>query len=268
MQKAFLIDLARCNGCRNCQIACKDEYCDNDWSPYAKPQPEIGQFWMGIEEKTRGQVPVVKVSYFPKMCAHCDDAPCAAVCPDDAFERRDDGLMYIVPDKCSGCMKCIDACPIGVIYGNEEFGIAQKCAGCAHLLDDGWTEPRCVDACPTSALRFVDIDEVGDAVPPAELSRFGSHAYYLNIPKRFAAGCAVDRTIDEVLIGADVKLIAADGSIAMTAKTDEFGDYRFEPIEPAVYTVEVKAEGYAPFTVEADVMEEDRYLGDHFLTKE
>jgi hypothetical protein len=27
-----------------CQIACKDEACRNDWSPYAKPQPLIGQF--------------------------------------------------------------------------------------------------------------------------------------------------------------------------------------------------------------------------------
>lgn len=37
--KAFVIDVARCNGCMNCQIACKDEHCGTDWLPYAAEQP-------------------------------------------------------------------------------------------------------------------------------------------------------------------------------------------------------------------------------------
>ena len=31
--KVFVIDEQKCNGCHNCQIACKDEHCGNDWSP-------------------------------------------------------------------------------------------------------------------------------------------------------------------------------------------------------------------------------------------
>ena len=31
--KTFVFDAARCNGCFNCQIACKDEHCGNDWMP-------------------------------------------------------------------------------------------------------------------------------------------------------------------------------------------------------------------------------------------
>ena len=64
--KAFVIDLSICNGCYCCQIACKDEHVANDWTPYAKPQPDTGQFWIGITEQVRGQVPKVKVSYIPK----------------------------------------------------------------------------------------------------------------------------------------------------------------------------------------------------------
>ena len=44
MSKVFYIDLQKCTGCRNCQIACKDEFCGNSWLPYAAEQPEIGQF--------------------------------------------------------------------------------------------------------------------------------------------------------------------------------------------------------------------------------
>ena len=40
--KAFVIDVGRCNGCYSCQIVCKDEHVGNDWTPYAKPQPDTG----------------------------------------------------------------------------------------------------------------------------------------------------------------------------------------------------------------------------------
>ncbi|MBS4897360.1 MAG: oxidoreductase, partial [Gordonibacter pamelaeae] len=63
MGKVFVFDAAKCNGCRNCQIACKDEHVDNDWSPIARPQPDTGHFWCRIEERVRGQVPKVRVSY-------------------------------------------------------------------------------------------------------------------------------------------------------------------------------------------------------------
>ena len=59
--KVFAIDLSVCNGCYCCQIACKDEHVANDWTPYAKPQPDTGQFWLGLTEQVRGQVPKVKV---------------------------------------------------------------------------------------------------------------------------------------------------------------------------------------------------------------
>jgi Fe-S-cluster-containing dehydrogenase component len=39
--KALVIDINRCNGCYNCQIAGKDEHVGNDWTPTAKPQPGI-----------------------------------------------------------------------------------------------------------------------------------------------------------------------------------------------------------------------------------
>ena len=47
--KVFVIDVGICNGCYSCQIACKDEHVGNDWTPYAKPQPDTGQFWLKHE---------------------------------------------------------------------------------------------------------------------------------------------------------------------------------------------------------------------------
>ena len=148
MGKVLVIDLNTCNGCYNCQVACKDEHVGNDWSPIAKPQPDTGQFWNKITDMVRGQVPKVKVTYLHSICQHCDEAPCIPACNVDAVYRRDDGAVIIDPDRCRGNQLCLSACPYeNVIWFNDSLNIAQKCTFCAHLLDDGWTEPRCVDAC-------------------------------------------------------------------------------------------------------------------------
>ena len=51
--KAFLVDMEKCIGCYACQIGCKDEHCGNEWLPYAKSQPDIGQFWLHLYEEER-----------------------------------------------------------------------------------------------------------------------------------------------------------------------------------------------------------------------
>ncbi len=79
MSFAFVIDAAKCSGCYNCQIACKDEHVGNDWTPYAKPQPEVGQFWLRVEEQVMGTIPKVRIHYLPRLCNHCDKAVCLEV---------------------------------------------------------------------------------------------------------------------------------------------------------------------------------------------
>lgn len=258
MGKVFLIDVAKCNGCRNCQVACKDEHCEQPWLPYAAAQPLTGQFWCKVNEKERGRVPVVKVSYTPTMCNHCAEASCMAAAP-DAVYRRDDGLVIIDPEKAKGKKEVVDACPIGAIYWNEGEQLPQKCTGCAHLLDDGWEVPRCVDACPTEALRYVDESEVDmTQVSVLEgMEGMGARAYYLNLPKRFVAGTVIDAQADEVIIGATVELLGEDGSIAKTQRTDEFGDFMFDQVEKAAYQVRVKGK-----TVDADAREADVVVDD------
>jgi Fe-S-cluster-containing dehydrogenase component len=160
MGYVMLIDLAICNGCHNCQIVCKDEHVGNDWTPIAKPQPDTGQFWHKVINMERGTFPKVMVTYHHSMCQHCEDAPCIEACPSRAIYRRSDGIVIIDPEKCRGNQLCIEACPYeNVIYFNDDLNIAQKCTMCAHLLDQGWTETRCTDACPTGALTLADEDD-------------------------------------------------------------------------------------------------------------
>ena len=265
--KVFVFDASKCNGCHSCQVACKDEHCGNDWMPYAKSQPESGQFWYKLNEYVRGSIPKMKVSYVPTMCMHCDDAPCIPACSNSAISKRDDGLVLIDPAKCTGGQMCVDACPYGAIYFNQALKLAQKCTGCAHLLDRGWpiTEPRCVDACVTGALTFGEEADLQDVIAKAEVMepQFGGpqnvRVYYLNLPKRFIAGTVYDPAAKEVVIGATCTL---SGDSSATATTDEFGDFWFEGLNVGNYSLKIEASGFPTKQMDAISTEMDANLGD------
>ena len=210
MGKVMVIDLAICNGCHNCQIACKDEHVVNDWSPIAKPQPDTGQFWNKVINMERGTVPKVQVTYHHSICQHCEDAPCITACNAHAIYRRPDGIVIIDPEKCRGNKMCLAACPYeNVIYFNDDLNIAQKCTFCAHLIDRGWTETRCSDACPTGAFTFGEEEDpaIKDKIAQAQFLKpelpTRPRVYYLNLPQKWIAGALYDHESRRVHRGGD-----------------------------------------------------------------
>ena len=264
--KHFVLDLDICNGCYCCQIACKDEHVANDWMPYAKPQPDTGQFWIKMQEITRGTVPKVKVSYLPHMCVHCSEAACMDACKPGAIYRREDGMIVIDPAKCTGCGLCPDACTYDAIYFNEDLNIAQKCTGCAHLLDDGWDVPRCVDACATGALRFEEEAEVKDLIAREERLRpegGKTLVHYVNLPKKFVAGTVYDPVEKEVVIGAACVLTDKASNQSYRAETDNFGDFWFNglPDDARTYSLVIEKAGKKK-TIDTILADKDVNLGD------
>ena len=273
--KAFLIDISMCSGCYSCQIGCKDEHCGSDWSPYAKPQPEWGHFWGKLNEYHRGTVgqglegqpqvrmsSVVKVDHVFVPCQHCENAPCIPACPQVAISTRDDGLVIIDPKKCTGCQLCVDACPYGCIFFNHDLDIAQKCTGCAHLLDRGVPfAPRCADNCATEAIKFGEESELELSGTETFHPEYGltTRVHYLNLPKRFIAGTVYDPVTKDVIIGATCTL-SGDGM--GTATTNGFGDFLFDKLAEGTFTLEISAEGYTTEMLPVDTTEADINLGD------
>ena len=164
----MIIDLTKCQGCSLCLQACKDEFVGNDWSPYSKPQPALGQFWINQKKVVRGQVPgKVKARSYSYLCNQCLNAPCISAAQNGAVYRRSDGIIIIDPVLSAGQKQIVQSCPYGVIYWNQDLNIPQKCTFCAHLLDNGWTQPRCVQACPTNALTFGQYSDLQPAIASA-----------------------------------------------------------------------------------------------------
>jgi len=271
---AMLIDMKKCNGCYACFMACRDEFCGNDHLPYSAAQPYSGHFWMRILERERGSYPKVKTAYIKVPCMHCDEAPCVEQNPDKVY-KRSDGIVIVDPTKAEGAKEIVDSCPYRAIFWNEELGLPQKCTFCAHLLDRGWEEPRCVEVCPTKALLFGDLDD-----PESEVSKrlaeekgevlnpeYGlkGNVWYLNMPRRFVAGSLVLGDTDQCAGGVVVTLIG--GGERRETRTNGFGDFEFEGLDKnKEYTIDVDHPGYVRRTLTANT-QIDRYLGDIILEK-
>ena len=273
----LVIDVDKCMDCNNCFLADKDEFTDNDFPPLSVAQPWSGQRWINIMRKERGQYPLVQVAYLPVPCLHCDDAPCINDSPPGTVYKRDDGLVIIDPVKAKGHREIVQTCPYEVIYWNEEAQVPQKCTGCAHLMDEGWTETRCSQVCPTEAIRLLLAD---DAEMSALVASEGlevlrpdlkdkPRVYYKNLhlwDKAFVAGTVVFADTDECGEGA-VATVTVGGKKAGEATADNYGDFWVDKLEPGVdCTLTVEAAGYAPFTKEVK-LEESLNIGTVALAK-
>ncbi len=280
MKKWYLvIDIAKCENCNNCFLSCKDEYVDNDWPQYSAPQPPHRTKWIDIQTNERGQYPFIDVAYLPVPCQHCDNAPCIKAARDGAIYQRPDGIVIIDPVKAKGQKQVVTACPYGVISWNEELQLPQKCTFCAHLLDDGWETTRCVQACPTGALRtlhatdaemqkIIDTEKLEVYRPQLKTS---PHVYYQNLyrfNRCFIGGSVAVRVKgqEECAEGATVTLLnAADNEIGQCT-TDNYGDFKFDDLEEdsGRYRLRVVCQGYNTKTVEID-LNKSLYTGVIFL---
>ena len=269
-RKVIAFDAAKCNGCYSCQLACKDEHAGNDFSPIAAPQPDIGQFWIKVNDYVRGSAPKVQVHYIPTMCNHCEKCPLLDMAKDGDVYRREDGFIIIDSEKAKGRKELAEACPYGAVYWNPELELAQKCTGCAHLLDNGYAKPRCVEICPTEALTFGDEEEMEETTTGADVMKpelgLGPKVYYRNIPGQFIGGTVYDPVEKEVIIGARVRAITG-GKLYMT-NTDEYGDFWFRDLAVGVFDVFIEAKGYKTKTFKHLRTTECINLGDIPLEKE
>ena len=147
---AFVVDSERCFGCMSCAMACKNYY-----------QQSVGVHWRDVHPLDESIYSYRERAFFSLACNHCDNPVCAQVCPVQAYEVREDGIVVHLHDRCIGCKNCVNVCPYSAPKFNEETKKAEKCSMCHERVDAG-QRPACVEACPVEALQFVDLNSYAD----------------------------------------------------------------------------------------------------------
>jgi Fe-S-cluster-containing dehydrogenase component len=271
----MIIDVAECTNCNNCTLATMDEYIGNDWPGIAAPMPKHGHRWIDILQKERGQQTMIDIAYVPTLCNHCDDAPCMKAAQGGAITKREDGIVIIDPVKAKGQKQLVEACPYGHIWWNESLNLPQAWPFDAHLLDQGWTQTRGSQSCPTGAMKAVKLEddamarmaaEQGLEVMRPELAT-RPRVYYKNLWRY--QSCFIGGSLSaeasgriDCVEGARVQLMKA-GAVIAQSTSDTYGDFKFDrlPENSGTYIVEIEAEGRPRKTLEA-TLGESVYLGE------
>ncbi len=176
----FLCDADRCIECNGCVTACKNA----NEVPWGVNRRRV----VTLNDGEPGEKSI------SVACMHCDDAPCAAVCPTDCFYTTTDGIVLHDKDLCIGCGYCFFACPFGVPQFPEQRafgsrGRMDKCTFCAggpeepgsqaefekygaNLIAEGML-PACAEMCATKALLAGDGDLVAEIFHHRSTSRDG-----------------------------------------------------------------------------------------------
>lgn len=270
----LIIDVARCENCNNCMLTTRDEHVGNDFPGYAAPQPIHGHNWIKIHRKVRGQDGMVDAAYRPTMCNHCDNAPCIKKAGDGSIYQRPDGIVIIDPVKAKGRRDLVDSCPYEVIFWNEELQLPQKWIFDAHLLDQGWPQPRCQQSCPTGVYWAVCVEdsEMQATIKKHKLEVLSPElntrprVYYKNLyrfDKCFIGGSVVADINGalECVSGARVTLKYQDKEVA-SSQSDTFGDFKFDGLSAAsgCYQVEIAHPELGSAWVDAK-LDDSQYLG-------
>jgi anaerobic selenocysteine-containing dehydrogenase/Fe-S-cluster-containing dehydrogenase component len=144
----LLIDLHRCIGCFACQVTCKAEY-----------EIPFGISRCRVETYRAGTFPQNRKLFLPRLCNHCDNAPCIESCEEQALLKNQDGVVVINDEKCTGCQLCFQKCPYQAIGLSQYTGKAEKCDFCYSRRVIKGQQPVCVESCMGKALVFGNIND-------------------------------------------------------------------------------------------------------------
>jgi Fe-S-cluster-containing dehydrogenase component len=176
---ATLIDLTRCDGCWNermpkCVEACRvlnerrfpnpkepikdlwPQKTHDDWSKKRGVVDTLTPYnWTTVQ---RVEVEGEEV-FIPRRCMHCDNPPCANLCPFGALNKYEDGSVVINHNLCLGGAKCKAVCPwhipqrqsgVGLYLKLQPMpaggGVMYKCDLCHNRIKND-QPPACVEAC-------------------------------------------------------------------------------------------------------------------------
>ena len=190
-------------------VACQAE---NNIAPVTDGSNKLRTLtWMLIYELSNGKdFPEHDIAYLPRPCMQCGKPSCSTVCPVVATTKDEEGgIVSQIYPRCIGCRYCMAACPYHARYFNwfdpvwpegmektlnistsvRPRGVVEKCTFCHHRfaaakekaraegrdpmkLEEGEYIPACVEACPTGAIVFGNLNNPEHKVAKSARSKY------------------------------------------------------------------------------------------------
>lgn len=147
--KRIIVDYEKCDGCKNCSVACMQAHRKDEGDVYTlnllDPENESRNF---IYKDEKG-------NYRPIFCRHCDEPECVMSCMSGALKKDpDSGLVTYDEKRCGSCFMCVMNCPFGVLKPDRIT--KTKVIKCDFCLEH-CGEPSCVKSCPKKAIHVEEV---------------------------------------------------------------------------------------------------------------
>jgi Fe-S-cluster-containing hydrogenase component 2 len=138
--KNILIDMTKYRDCAG-------EGCDR----------KVPEGIMSSSPETGGLKTVRELAVFTFTCRRCKDAPCIAVCPEDALKRNDYGMIVRSTNLCVACKSCVTICPFGTMM--SDFYEYKRTVSLYFNLKDAKELVRFMRESPEGTIQFTDMEE-------------------------------------------------------------------------------------------------------------
>jgi formate dehydrogenase iron-sulfur subunit len=103
---------------------------------------------------------ILELATFRFTCRKCEDAPCIGVCPADALEKDENGVIERHTNLCISCKSCVTICPFGTMM--THFFTHHRNRDLLYDLTDDKDVEKFVKACPAGTVTLTDSGELNE----------------------------------------------------------------------------------------------------------
>ncbi|MEF9946688.1 MAG: 4Fe-4S dicluster domain-containing protein [Lachnospiraceae bacterium] len=147
--KRIFIDAEKCDGCKNCTVACMQAHRGTPGTVYDLDLTDVNN-------ETRNHIEIDKKGHYkPIFCRHCEEPECVMSCMSGALTKEPvSGLVTYDEIKCGSCFMCVMNCPYGTL--KPDTATRTKVIKCDFCAEAGG-EPSCVKSCPKKAIYVKEV---------------------------------------------------------------------------------------------------------------